>query len=101
MPHVYMLRCSDDSYYVGSARNLEHRLWQHSTGEGAKYTQQRLPVELVYAEEHARMADAYAREKQIQGWSRRKREALIASRYDALPALSRKQFEKGQPDPAG
>ena len=92
MPHVYMLRCSDASYYVGSTTNLEHRLWQHSTGGGAKYTSTRLPVQLVFIEEFDRIDLAYAREKQLQGWSRRKREALIAQQYDSLPELSRKVF---------
>ncbi|XAS69745.1 GIY-YIG nuclease family protein [Micrococcaceae bacterium Sec5.7] len=83
-----MLRCSDGSYYVGSTRNLEIRLAQHETGEGAAYTRRRRPVELVWAEERDRIDEAYAREKQIQGWSRAKREALIAGSYESLPALS-------------
>jgi putative endonuclease len=92
MPYVYILRCSDHSYYVGSTRNLENRLWQHSTGMGARYTSSRLPVELVFAQEYERIDEAYAREKQVQGWSRRKREALIAGEYNELPRLSRKVF---------
>ncbi len=93
MPWVYILHCADSSYYVGSTRSsLENRLWQHSTGNGCKYTSGRLPVELVFAQEFARVDDAYAREKQLQGWSRRKREALIANNYAVLPVLSRKQF---------
>lgn len=93
MPWVYILRCRDGSYYVGSTRSsLEHRLWQHSTGAGAKYTSTRLPLELVFAEEFERVMDAYTREKQIQGWSRKKREALIAARYVDLPELSKKHF---------
>jgi predicted GIY-YIG superfamily endonuclease len=77
MPFVYMLRCSDGSYYVGSTRNLDHRLTQHSSGKGSAYTSKRMPVELVWAEEYESVADAYAMEKKIQGWSRAKREALI------------------------
>ncbi|MCU1585829.1 MAG: hypothetical protein JWM49_2385 [Microbacteriaceae bacterium] len=91
MPFVYILQCADDSFYVGSTRNLEHRLWQHSTGEGSQYTGKRLPVTLVFAEEYARIDEAYAREKQIQGWSRAKRQALIAGRMSDLPGLSRKK----------
>ncbi len=90
MPHVYILKCADGSYYVGSTRNLDNRLWQHSTGLGAKYTSTRLPVELVFAQEFDRIDEAYEREKQIQGWSRRKREALIAHETERLPELSRK-----------
>ncbi len=92
MPHVYILRCAGQSYYVGSTRNLENRLWQHSTGLGAKYTSTRLPVELIFAEEYDRIDEAYEREKQVQGWSRAKREALINGSPDALPGLSRKRF---------
>ena len=50
MAFVYILRCADDSYYVGSARNLETRLDQHASGFGAEYTKRRLPIELVFAE---------------------------------------------------
>jgi len=89
---MYILRCGDGSLYVGSTRHLLTRLDQHAIGKGAKYTSTRLPVELVYAEEFESIADAYAREKQVQGWSRKKREALIAGEFDALPGLSKKRF---------
>ena len=92
MAWTYILRCSDKSYYVGSTHNLELRVWQHSTGQGAKYTSNRLPIELVFAAEFDRVADAYAFEKQVQGWSRAKREALIASDFNKLPGLSKKRF---------
>jgi putative endonuclease len=91
---AYMLRCGDGSYYVGSSRNVEHRLWQHATGLGGDYTSKRQPVELVYLEEFDRIDWAYAREKQLQGWSRKKREALIQQRIDDLPALSKKVFKR-------
>lgn len=90
MAHVYVLRCGDGSYYVGSTRNLEHRLQQHASGRGSRYTSTRTPVELVWAHETERVADAYALEKQIQGWSRAKREALIRGDFAALPGLSRR-----------
>ena len=83
-----MLRCADGSYYVGSTRNLEARLWMHQEGIGAEYTKHRLPVELVYASEFERVGEAFSMEKRVQGWSRRKREALIRGDYDALPALA-------------
>ena len=92
MPFTYILRCSDGSYYVGSTRNLEQRVWQHNSGLGAEYTKRRLPVTLVFAEEFERVDEAFAMEKRIQGWSRRKREALIEGRFSDLPALSRKTF---------
>ena len=92
MAHMYILRCGDGSLYVGSTRNLDIRMHQHAIGKGAKYTSMRLPVELVYVEEYESIGEAYAREKQVQGWSRAKREALIAGDFDALPGLSKKRF---------
>ena len=88
MPFAYMLRSSDGSYYVGSTQNLEIRLAQHQTGDGAAYTRRRRPVELVWLEEFTRVEQAFAREKQVQGWGRAKREALIAGRYSELPRLA-------------
>ncbi len=89
---TYMLRCCDGSYYVGSTRDLGLRVYQHQIGEGATYTRSRRPVELVWHEEHEHVGDAFAREKQIQAWSRKKREALIRQDYAALPKLAKKQF---------
>ena len=88
MPYAYMLRCADDSLYVGSCRNLMFRLWQHQEGLGAVYTRKRLPVELVWFEKFDRIDEAFAREKQIQNWSRAKRIALIEHRYEDLPKLA-------------
>jgi len=90
---MYILRCSDGSYYVGSARNLESRLHQHQSGRGAAYTNSRLPVELAYAAEFVTIGEAFAAEKRVQNWSRAKREALIRGDYDALQRLSRKRFK--------
>ena len=95
MPFVYMLLCSDGSFYVGSTRDLEARVEAHRTGRGATYTRRRLPVRLVWHEEHEHVGAAFAREKQVQNWSRAKRLALIDQRYVDLPALSRKRFGGG------
>ncbi|MGB4777265.1 GIY-YIG nuclease family protein [Microbacterium sp.] len=92
MAYMYILQCSDGTFYVGSCRNIDQRLWLHELGEGAEYTKRRRPVKLVYHEEFTNVADAFAREKQVQGWSRAKRKALIAYAGDKLPALSRKVF---------
>jgi len=67
---------------------MERRLIQHQQGEGADYTKNRRPVTLVYCEEFERVDDAFYREKQVQGWSRAKKKALIDGRFDDLPALS-------------
>jgi predicted GIY-YIG superfamily endonuclease len=87
--YTYILQCSDGSYYVGSTNNLELRLAQHQAGEGANHTKKRLPVELVYYEVHSRIDEAFYREKQIQGWRRAKKEALINGEYDKLPELAK------------
>ena len=93
MAWTYILECSDGSYYVGSTVHLEQRLWEHnySETEGAAYTRRRRPVQLVWAAEYASVAEAFAYEKQIQGWSRKKREALIRGEFDHLPGLARRR----------
>lgn len=86
---VYLLKCSNGKYYTGSTTNLEKRLWQHQNGEGSNFTKVHLPVKLVYVEEFERIDDAFYREKQIQGWSRKKKEALIAKDFDLLHELAK------------
>ena len=75
--YMYILLCSDGSYYTGSTKNLKLRLSQHQSGIGANHTKKHLPVKLVYYEVFNRIDKAFYREKQIQGWSRKKKEALI------------------------
>ena len=94
MAWMYILKCSDDSYYVGSTTNLELRVREHNDGVGSKYTAARRPVQLVYSAEFTNIADAYKVEKRVQGWSRAKREALIRGDYEVLPTLSRKDFSE-------
>ncbi|MEY2847856.1 MAG: hypothetical protein RI885_521 [Actinomycetota bacterium] len=86
---MYILECADGSFYVGSTWDLSARFDQHCAGVVPGYTARRLPVVVRYAEEHDRIEDAYAREKQVQNWSRAKRLALIEGRIDDLRALSR------------
>jgi putative endonuclease len=86
---MYILECSDGSYYTGSTKDLELRLQQHQNGEGANHTKKRLPVKLVYFEEFQRIDEAFYREKQVQGWSRKKKEALIKGDFDKLIPLSK------------
>ena len=92
MAWVYILECADGSYYVGSTKNLDLRLNQHMVGEGASYTRRRLPVTLAWAAEFDRIDEAFAFEKRVQGWSRRKREALIEGRLEALPGLASRSW---------
>jgi putative endonuclease len=86
---VYILRCSDGSYYTGLTRQaIEARLWEHNAGTYDSYTARRLPVQLVFAETYDRLTEAIERERQIKGWSRAKKEALIALAYERLPELA-------------
>ncbi len=85
---MYILECADGSYYTGSTNNLEVRIQQHQNGEGANHTKKRLPVKLIYFEEFQRIDEAFYREKQVQGWSRKKKEALMKGFHEKLPQLS-------------
>ncbi len=85
-----MLECSDGSCYVGSTRDLQRRLEEHALGAGAAYTRNRLPVRLVWVEQHDHVGNAFLREKQIQNWSRAKRSALVEHRQEDLPELARR-----------
>lgn len=86
--YMYILECSDGSYYTGSTKDLEIRLEQHQNGNGANHTAKRLPVILLYFEEFQRIDEAFYREKQVQGWSRKKKEALIEANYSDLEKFS-------------
>ena len=96
MAWLYILECSDGTYYVGSTKDLEYRLSEHQTGKGAKYTSRRLPVQLVYSEEYDKVTDAYIREKQVQNWSKAKRQALINGNLETLRRLAKKDFIKNK-----
>lgn len=85
---MYILECCDGSYYVGSTKDLQRRLEQHQSGQGSKWTKGHLPVKLVYCEEFDRIDKAFEREKQVQGWSRAKKQALIDGKYGDLHSLS-------------
>ena len=94
---VYMLRCADGSYYVGSTKQeVEARVWEHNNLPVEGYTTHRRPVALVFTETFDRITDAIARERQIKGWSRRKKEALIQLDYEGLPQLSRRGHLVGE-----
>jgi putative endonuclease len=95
--YLYILQCSDGTYYTGSTNNLDLRIAQHQNGEGAVYTKLRLPVKLVFYEEFERIDEAFRKEKQVQGWSRRKKEALINGEYGKLPNLSKNYTQHESP----
>ncbi|NRQ48726.1 GIY-YIG nuclease family protein [Aeromicrobium stalagmiti] len=94
MGFMYILRCSDGSYYVGSTRDIDARLRQHQCGEGAQYTKRRRPVELVYCLPCESVVQAFWWEKKVQKWGRAKREALIRGELELLPELSKKTFDR-------
>ncbi len=89
--HVYILHCADGSYYTGHTDNLEARLAAHQCGNIPGYTETRRPVELVFTEELPSRADALGRERQIKGWSRAKKEALIKQEWEKLIILAQRQ----------
>lgn len=95
---VYILKCADGLYYVGSTRgSLEHRLNEHKAGTYGGFTMSRRPVELVYSQPFARITDAIAAERRLKGWSRAKKEALIAGDYSMLEQLSRNRTQHPHP----
>ncbi|MGH7771487.1 MAG: GIY-YIG nuclease family protein [Candidatus Binatia bacterium] len=87
MYYVYVLRCADDSFYVGSAQNLDVRLKAHNAGRGATYTFKHRPVRLVYSEAFG--SEALRRERQLKRWASGKKEALIAGDLDRLKHLGK------------
>ena len=95
---LYILRCRDGSYYVGTTRSddPETRLSQHQQGMFGGYTAKRRRVTLVYSAHFDHIADAVAAERQVKGWSRVKKEALIRGDFEALPGLSARGFRPRQ-----
>ena len=87
--YLYMLRCFDGSLYVGHTDDLDARMALHHSGALGGYTSTRRPLELVYARELATRIEALELELRIKGWSRAKKEALIASDWDRVKALAR------------
>jgi putative endonuclease len=96
--HVYILRCADGSYYIGSATgdDLWKRMAEHETGTYRGYTYSRRPVELVWAEHFDRITDAIAVERKIKGWTRAKKDALIKSDWDKLILLAKRRGGKAK-----
>ena len=97
MPWLYILLCSDNSYYTGSTTDLERRLYEHENGIACGYTSTRRPVKLLYREEFATLLDAFQMERRIKGWSRKKKEALIKGDWEELKRLSKSKRDTGHP----
>ena len=86
--YMYILKCKDNTYYVGSTDNLTLRIEEHNKGEGCEYTRDRRPLQLVYYEECFNIKDAFLREQQVKGWSRKKKEALMKGDIKSLKKFS-------------
>lgn len=91
MFHVYLLRCSDGTFYAGSCENLANRVGTHQRGEGPKWTAKRLPVELVHSETFPTRAAALAREKQLKRWTHEKKAALASGDTERLRTLAKRR----------
>ncbi|MDE2861084.1 MAG: GIY-YIG nuclease family protein [Chloroflexota bacterium] len=87
--YVYILRCSDGSYYTGHSDDLEDRVGKHKGGLYSGYTSVRLPVELVFSHQFPTRDEAFRAERQVKGWSRAKKEALIRHDWDRIRELAR------------
>ena len=89
---LYILCCGDGSYYVGTTRaGLDKRIAEHNAGTFDGYTAKRRPVTLAFEQHFERIEDAVSAERQIKGWRREKKEALIRGDYKALPTLARRR----------
>jgi putative endonuclease len=87
---VYILLCNDKSYYTGVTNNIDRRLEEHQEGENIEcYTYKRRPVKLVFQQQFIDVNQAIAFEKQIKGWRRAKKEAIINGEWELLSVLSR------------
>ena len=90
---VYILKCSDNTYYTGVTNNIERRFKEHQSGESkTSYTYSRRPLELVYYTSFNDVDNAILFEKRIKKWSRKKKEAAIKGEFEKLPNLSKKRF---------
>ncbi len=97
--HVYIVECNDKSYYTGITNNLERRLIEHnSSGDTKSYTYQKRPVRLVFCQEFSDANLAIAFEKQVKGWSRKKKEAIIENEWHKLPELSKNKKLRDEED---
>ena len=89
---IYIVRCNDDSLYVGHTANVPERVETHNDGRGALWTACRRPVNLVYHEQHASEAQAIDRERQIKRWTHAKKLALINGDRSKLKLLAKRQI---------
>ena len=91
MPFVYILRCADNTFYVGHTDDIRSRERSHNDGFGSSYTAARRPVQVVYSEAYATLASAVNREHQLKRWSAKKKEALVVGNLALLKGLSKRR----------
>ena len=89
---VYILKCNDDSYYIGHTDNIEKRISEHTLNEYPCYTSKRLPIELVFVQSFGSRDEAFIAERQLKKWSRQKKEALINKDWNLISLLAKKRF---------
>ena len=98
--YMYILKCKDNTYYVGSTDNLILRIEEHNKGKGCEYTRARRPLQLVYYEECFNIKDAFLREQQAKGWSHKKKEALMKGDIKSLKEFSERVSSSRAPSRA-
>ena len=99
---LYILRCSDGSYYVGTTRtSLEIRIAQHNAGAFEGYTLTRRPVELAFSQWFDRVTDAIENERKLKKWSRAKKEALIRGDFECSAKPRKAPVSSSFETPAG
>ncbi|HXH53595.1 MAG TPA: GIY-YIG nuclease family protein [Sphingomicrobium sp.] len=94
---VYILECSDGTYYTGHSDNLDQRMAQHGDGIGSRYTAKRRPLKLLWATDCQTREEAWELERRLHGWSRAKKEALMRGDFEALPGLARSKSADAKP----
>ena len=93
---VYILRCADGSYYTGHTDNFEQRIAEHQSGQGCEYTSTRLPVSVVFSQEFYSREEALSAERQIKGWSRKKKEAMMRGDWAEVSRLARSKTPRSE-----
>jgi predicted GIY-YIG superfamily endonuclease len=91
--YVYILKCGDDSYYVGHTDDIEKRIAEHELNTYDCYTSTRLPVKVMYIQTFATRGEALDSERQLKKWSRKKKDALIEEDWSKVSLLAKKKFD--------
>ena len=92
--YLYILQCSDNSYYVGHTDNIEKRVAEHNSNQYQCYTSTRLPIKVVFTQQFTSRDEVIIAEQRIKNWSRQKKEALISNNWEQVSLLAKKKFKK-------